>query len=295
MKTSSEKLRIGIKVLALLLVGAISLFILADKLPEHSIITESLECVEENRETVMKLSAATLSASLAISAFPDDFATPLAESLTDMNIYFIGLLIILFLEKILLKSGIELAFAIMIPVACLLWAASIVLGKDLLKGLALRVLVLAIAISAVVPVSTYATKWVAAELLTYVDDTIVETADGADKINEAMEGSEDEKTIFEKLSDLFQTAVNGVSDLMLHLQNTIRRCMNSIAILIVTNFVMPLLTFLVLKWVLKETFNVVLPSIPRPVHRHGGDTPAPAPVPAEKPQTELAAVGEERE
>lgn len=295
MKTSSEKLITWIQVLALLLVGAISLFILADKLPEHSFITESMECVEENRETVMKMSAATLSASLAISAFPDDFATPLAESLTDMNVYFIGLLIILFLEKILLKSGIELAFAIMIPVACLLGAASIVLGKDLLKGLAVRVLVLAIAISAVVPASTYATKWVAAELLTYVDDTIVETADGADKINEAMEGSEDEKTIFEKLSDLFQTAVNGVSDLMLHLQNTIRRCMNSIAILIVTNFVMPLLTFLVLKWVLKETFNVVLPSISWPVHKRGGDTPAPAPVPAEKPQTELAAAGEERE
>ena len=89
--------KLAIKVLALLLAAAVSFFIVADKIPEAKFVTESLQSVEENRNTVMKLSAATLSASLAISAFPDDFATPLAESLTDMNIYFIGLLMILFL------------------------------------------------------------------------------------------------------------------------------------------------------------------------------------------------------
>lgn len=290
---TSEKLRPIIRILAALLIGAISLFILSNELPESCIITSSMECVEENRETVMKLSAATLSASLAISAFPDDFATPLADSLTDMNIYFIGLLIILFLEKILLKSGVRLAFAIMIPAACVLWALAVAVKRDILKGLAMRLTVLALTIAFVVPLSTCVTKLVTAELQTYVDDTIVETTDGADKINEAMESGEDEKTIFEKLSDLFQTAVNGVSDLMLHLQNTIRRCMNAIAILIVTNFVMPLLTFLVLKWVLKETFNIVLPPMPHPTHKHSGD--APAPVPAEAPRAELAVVGEEQE
>ena len=36
---------------------------------------------------------------------------------------------------------------------------------------------------------------------------------------------------FEKLSDLFQTAIQDISDLMLHVQNIIRKCMNSIAIL----------------------------------------------------------------
>lgn len=282
--------KLAIQILVLLLIAAFSLFVLADKLPECGVVTSSLERVEENRDTVMRLSAATLSASLAISAFPDDFATPLAQSLTDMNIYFIGLLMILFLERMLLKSGIELAFGLMIPVACVLRALSLGFGKDALKILARKLIILALAIALVVPMSTFATKVVAAELLTYVDDTIAETNDGADKINEAMEGSEDEQTIFEKLSDLFRTAVNGVSDLMLHLQNTIRRCMNSIAILIITNFVMPLLTFGVLKWVLKETFNVVLPPLPAPVHKRRDD--APECEPEAEPGTELTAVGE---
>ena len=273
--------KLAIKVLALLLAAAVSFFIVADKIPEAKFVAESLQSVEENRNTVMKLSAATLSASLAISAFPDDFATPLAESLTDMNIYFIGLLMILFLERMLLKSGIELAFGIMIPIACILGALSIGIRKDLLKGLATRLLILALAIAFVVPCSTYATKVVAAEMLTYVDDTIMET-------NDAMESGDEEKTIFEKLSDLFQTAINGVSDLMLHLQNTIRRCMNSIAILIVTNFVMPLLTFFVIKWVLKETFNIVVPSIPVHTHKRRRDELKSS----EESKEELTVVGE---
>lgn len=280
--------KLAIKVLALLLAAAVSFFIVAEKIPEAKFVAESLQSVEENRNTVMKLSAAMLSASLAISAFPDDFATPLAESLTDMNIYFIGLLMILFLERMLLKSGIELAFGIMIPIACILGALSIGIRKDLLKGLATRLLILALAIAFVVPCSTYATKIVAAEMLTYVDDTIMETNDGADKINEAMESGDEEKTIFEKLSDLFQTAINGVSDLMLHLQNTIRRCMNSIAILIVTNFVMPLLTFFVIKWVLKETFNIVVPSIPVHTHKRRRDELKSS----EESKEELTVVGE---
>ncbi len=54
----------------------------------------------------------------------------------------------------------------------------------------------------------------------------------------------------------------GISDLMLHFQNTIRKCMNSIAILILTNCLMPLLTFFVLKWILRELFQIAIPLPP---------------------------------
>ena len=81
-----------------------------------------------------------------------------------------------------------------------------------------------------------------------------------------MEGGDETKTVFEKLSDLFQTAIRDMSDLMLHFQNTIRKCMNSIAILLLTNCLMPLLTFFILKWILKETFQIVMP-LPLPTVR----------------------------
>ena len=259
---SEKNAALAVKILALCLAAAISFFVVATKLPEAGFVQRSLESVESSSDTVMNFSAATLSASLAISALPDDFATPLADSLADMNIYFVAILVVLFLEKILLRYGIKAAFAILVPAACLLKIGFFVTNKPFFKGLAVRFLALALAVAFVVPCNTFITGVVAADLTEYVNETIEETEGGAGKLNEAMESGGEEKTVFEKLSDLFQTAVSGISDLMLHFRNTIRRCINSIAILILTNCLMPLLTFVFLKWILKELFQITLPAPP---------------------------------
>ena len=75
-------------ILILVLIGVFSFFVITSWLPDRGFIQDSIESVKESSNTVMKFSAATLSTSLAISALPDDFATPLADSLADMNIYF---------------------------------------------------------------------------------------------------------------------------------------------------------------------------------------------------------------
>ena len=246
-------------ILILVLIGVFSFFVITSWLPDRGFIKDSIESVEESSNTVMKFSAATLSTSLAISALPDDFATPLADSLADMNIYFIAILVMLHFEQLLIRYGVKLAFAIAIPVACGIGILSILLKKELLKGIAARVAVLGLAVALVVPCSTHITNYIAADLTAYVENTIADTEDGGDKLNEAMEGGTEEQTMFEKLSDLFQTAINDMSNLMTHFQNTIRKCMNSIAILILTNCLMPIVNFFILKWILKETFHIALP------------------------------------
>ena len=246
-------------ILILVLIGVFSFFVITSWLPDRGFIQDSIEIVEESSNTVMKFSAATLSTSLAISALPDDFATPLADSLADMNIYFIAILVMLHFEQLLIRYGVKLAFAIAIPVACGIGILSILLKKELLKGIAARVAVLGLAVALVVPCSTHITNYIAADLTAYVENTIADTEDGGDKLNEAMEGGTEEQTMFEKLSDLFQTAINDMSNLMTHFQNTIRKCMNSIAILILTNCLMPIVNFFILKWILKETFHIALP------------------------------------
>ena len=255
-------------ILILVLIGVFSFFVITSWLPDRGFIQDSIESVKESSNTVMKFSAATLSTSLAISALPDDFATPLADSLADMNIYFIAILVMLHFEQLLIRYGVKLAFAIAIPVACGIGILSILLKKELLKGIAARVAVLGLAVALVVPCSTHITNYIAADLKAYVENTIADTEDGGDKLNEAMEGGTEEQTMFEKLSDLFQTAINDMSNLMTHFQNTIRKCMNSIAILILTNCLMPIVNFFILKWILKETFHIALPMPQMRINRH---------------------------
>jgi hypothetical protein len=277
-------------ILVLVLIGALSFYFLNAAIPKSEFVKDSIESVEDSKDTVMRFAAATLSASVAITLLPDDVATPLADSLADMNIYFVAILMLLFFEKILVVYGFKLA-AIMIPVACAIYALSVILKRDTLKSLAVRLSVLVLAVALVVPCSTHITNYVAADLTQYVEATITSTEDGADKVNEAMDVGEDEKTIFEKLSESFKTAINDVSDLMLHFQNSIRKCMNSIAILLMANCLMPIVNFFFLKWVLKETFNVAVPP-PRLRKRRHLDSDSDSDDGSGTPGNELAVVGE---
>lgn len=257
-------------ILLLILIAVVSFFIITRALPETNFIKNSIESVEDSSDTVMRFSAATLTTSLALSAFPDDFATPIANTFANMSNYFIAILVILFLEKLILLYGVNIAFSMVIPSACIIGCLSIVLKWDRLKSLAIRLAILGLSIALFIPCSTHIIDYVAADLSVYVEDTILETENGSDKLNDAMVEGADEKTIFEKLSDLFQTAINGISDLLLHFKNTIRMCMNAIAILFLTDCLIPLLNFFVLRWILKETFHIVIsvPKIGSYRHKH---------------------------
>ena len=95
---STKHASLATKILLLVLIAALSFFAVTAWLPETEFVADSIESVEESSNTVMRFSAATLATSVAISALPDDFATPLAESLADMNINFVAILVVLFLE-----------------------------------------------------------------------------------------------------------------------------------------------------------------------------------------------------
>ena len=278
------------KILALCLVAALSFFVAARVIPKTHFVESSMESLNESSDTVMRLSAGTLSMSLAISALPDDFGTPLADTLADMNVYFIVLLAILFLEKILIQFGIPFVFRILIPVACGLWGAYKATNKEMIRSLAIRLCVLGLAVAFVVPCSTHIANIVSAEMTNYVEETIAETEGGANKLDEAMESEDADQSIFDKLSELFQSAIDGISDLMQYIQNTIRRCMNSIAIMILTTFIMPLLTLFFLRWILKELFQIVIP-LP-PVRRHGHIGRGPDHEDEDMDEAEPAAIGE---
>lgn len=132
---SAKHAVLAIKVLSLSLIAALSFFAAASALPESAFVRDSLESIEDNSSTVMRFSAASLSASLAISALPDDFATPLADSLADMNFYFVAILVVLFLEKILIRYGIQAAFAILILTNCLMPLLTFFVLKWILREL----------------------------------------------------------------------------------------------------------------------------------------------------------------
>jgi hypothetical protein len=101
---------------------------------------------------------------------------------------------------------------------------------------------------------------IGADYLTYVDETIEEADAGAGKINEIMAEGNEEATFFDKLSDAFKTAISDVNDLLAYFKNVVKKCVNSVAVMIVTTFVLPMLVMLLFRWLLTELFALHLPA-----------------------------------
>lgn len=262
------------KILFAIFIMVFSFTVLTYKIPESEYVQTTIDRLEKSQNTVMTFSGTTLATSLAISALPDDFASPLASTISDLNTYFIFMFAVIFVEKLIVIEGIKISFAYIIPAACILYVISILTTKEVFKNFATKLLILGISIIIVIPFSTHFTETVCQDYLAYVDETIAEADAGAAKINEVMTLGDEESTFFDKLSDAFKTAVQGVSDLMTYFKNVVRKCVNSVAIMLVTTFVLPLLILMLFRWLLKELFalhipipniqltNIQLPNIP---------------------------------
>jgi len=243
------------KVFTILFVIAVfSCCLLSKWVPARQFFISTIDCLEESTEKVTKFAGAMIGSSTAISALPDDFATPLANSLADMNKYFVFILIVLFLEKLIVVEGTKIAFVWLIPIACGIYFLGYLVKKKVLQNFACKLFILAIALVLVIPCSVHCTNLVAADYLEYVDETIDETIDSSDKINEIITSQDEDQSFFEKLSNAVHTAMEGVSDLAKYFNNLIRKCINMIAILILTSFVVPLLIAFFFKWLLTELF-----------------------------------------
>lgn len=259
------------KVLFFVFIAIFSFVVLARKIPEAEFVQNTVERLEESQNTIMTFSGTTIATSLAISALPDDFASPLASTVSDLNTYFVFMFAVIFVEKLLVVEGIKIALMYIIPIACLLYVLSLLTARDRFKNFGMKLMILGISIILVIPFSTYFTETVCEDYLDYVDETIAEADAGAAKINEVMVSGSEDASLFDKLSNAFKTAIRSVTDLLTYFKNVIKKCVNSVAIMMVTTFVVPLLILMLFRWLLKELFalHLPVPTLPiRPPHRH---------------------------
>ena len=274
MKISTEKL---IKILFITFMMVFSFTVLTHLVPESKYVQETIAHLEESQNTIMKFSGTTIGTSVALSALPDDFASPLAGTIADLNTYFVFLFAVIFVEKLVVIIGSKISLTYIIPFACILYIASIMFDREIFKKFAAKLLILGISLVVVIPFSTHFTESICQDYLTYVDETIAEAEAGNDKINDVMASDDEDKTFFDKLSAAFKTAIQDVSDLLTYFKNVVKKCVNSVAIMIVTTFVLPLLIMLLFRWLLNELFSLHLPAINIPnklPHRKSKSFPA---------------------
>ena len=250
-----QRLVLVAKIVLLVFLMVFSFLVASTKSTELPLYKNSVQTLDDSKSMVMKVTGATLGMSVLITFLPDDYATPLADSLADMNKYFILMLGMIFFEKLLLTMGVPVVFRFIIPVALIVLLAHLLTQKTIFKIIASKILTLALVLVLVVPLGTSISKYMCENYMSYVDETITVAEEGSELVEEYSDSSTPDKSFYEKVSEFFNSAIEGVKDLFNYYKTIIERFINSIVIMIVAYCVIPVLTFVLLLWILNQLFQ----------------------------------------
>lgn len=137
----------------LLLVAILSITVIGKYASAPENHQKTIASLDEKKQTVMELTAASTVTSALITLLPGDTATPIAEKMADVSGYLLVVLCAIYLEKYLVTITGYVAFTYLIPIACGLWIFNLIFANTTLRKLATKLVVFGLAISFVVPAS----------------------------------------------------------------------------------------------------------------------------------------------
>ena len=256
----------------LALLAAVSVLVVAEKAAAPETHAKTVASIDEKVETVMKLTATATLASAGISAIPGDTATPIAEKLADFTEYFLLVLTVLYAEKYLLAMTGAGAFKVLIPLSCAIFGVSLFWGGKRLRTLGAKLALLALALYLVIPASISVSDLIYDSYQDTIDTTVTAAQELTDETSQLSGADGDQGLISGILARLSETA----STLTRKAADTLSRFVETLAVLIVTSSLIPLLVLLFFLWVIRQLLGVdltpMLPHLPG-APRRGGERP----------------------
>ncbi len=259
--SKNKPLMIIISLCVLTVLLFLSFFIFAPYFTNVNTHADSIFYLNDKIGNVMKLSAASLGASSGISLLPGDAGTPIATQLATFSNYFLIILGGLYLEKYLLIILSYLVFYILMPVASLFLAFYIwTLNKSALK-LFLKVAVFSALVFFTIPTSVAISQIIDSTYEVSVNELVEDSSEIAEDSQEVEQQSGDFfSQIVGVISDGYDAVTGGISSVIDDAENWVTKVIESIAVMIVTSCVIPILVFLCLfngtKFIFKLDFDI---------------------------------------
>lgn len=219
---------------------------------DNAIFTQMNKTIDNKEQNVMALSAGTMGMSVAITLIPGDTGTTLAEKLSDMSGYMFLVLIGLYIEKILLLLSGTIAFRVLIPIGCIFCLYHLFFDRDFAWRLGVKMIVFGIAVFALVPTSVWVTQKIDNSSNVSVEQRVEESSKKAEQIAKKAK-KETSKNILDKIGNAITTGMdNTINSAKTYFKNT----MDIVAAMVVTSFVIPVLTLLILLFLFKSIWGI---------------------------------------
>ncbi len=252
----AKYLRIG-TVLILALTIILSCTVVGNKLTDPASYSHTIEVLDNNRKTVLGLTAASAAASAAVSAIPDDICTPLAEEISELTSWFLAILAVVYLEKYLLTVLGAAACYILIPLGCGLLLTNCFFPKSILRSIGTKLLTFAVALLLVIPTSV----WVSDQINSVYSKSIEATVESANVVSDNLFGeipatNGGSSTIIDEAKSLLGDLSGSVSGVIEQFKNVLNRFIEATAVMIVTTCLIPILVIMFFAWILKTLFNI---------------------------------------
>ena len=225
----------------LFLFAVISFTMIAPRAADPANHRHSIEQTEDKIASVMTLSGGAAATSATLSLLPGDICTPLAEQLAELAKYFLLILSALYLEKFLITLSGYISFMCLIPLACVILGIAVIRGRRDFLRTALKIALIAVIIFLIVPASVKLSDMVYRTQESKVSDTIEQYNDLG------IEDGSDTGLIGE-LSSITSGTIDKITSFMDNM-------LESLAVMIVTACVIPLLVFAFLIWLVRVIFS----------------------------------------
>ena len=245
--------------LALVLLALVSFLLIADKMSAPDTYAGTVSSIDEKVDTVLKLTATSTLASAGISAIPGDTATPIAEKLADFTEYFLLVLCVLYAEKYLLAIIGAGAFKILIPCACVIFIIGLFWNPKVMKRLAAKLAVFALVICVTIPMSIRVSDMIYGTYKLSIDGTI-STAEQLTEETAELAAAQDDEGLIKSILDRLSESASSLSD---KAARTLNNFVESLAVLIVTSCIIPVLVLVFFLWLIKMLTGVKI-SAPLP-------------------------------
>ena len=268
---SLDKKKILIKVVALLLLAALSFFGAAKIADSMKMQEQTNQYLDDKKIAVLELAGAAAATSFAVSALPDDIGTPIANELADLSGYFLLIVSAIVFEKYLYGIAGAAAFRYLIPIACGLGILSVLLGNRSFRKAAEKAAAFALAVFLIVPTSVKFSCFIEEKYNCSAEETVASLTQDAAEIAEDDAQTQQDTTeevekktwwssIADALSDTAEKLKNSVSETASSVKEKVNtllsRFIDVVAVMIVTSCVIPIAVLLALLWLTKLIFGL---------------------------------------
>lgn len=272
-----------VRLLVYLLAALLSVFVVTPIVTSPKRNAHTLESLDAKKKDVQELTTAATGTAIAITLLPGDAATPIANKLADLSQYLLIVLCAIYLEKYLVTVMGLVTFRYLVPIAMGLLCIDLALKKHEIRSAALKISLLGIALTFVIPASVAITDMIETTYKASIESALenseevtkeisggASTADLQKEESASTAATQDDQSLWDKIRGIPRAVTEGTTDVVSNLtqvseeklkelETVLNNFMESIAVMIITSCVIPILVLVFFIYVIKSVVSAATP------------------------------------